>query len=211
MFHLRFEFVHKKSFQLKIMALITIVSLIGYIETPIYGYNTVRVSTNALNQTTTSWQCNLKSLYFYQAFSIVMLTQTFFIPFVLMLTSSILIIRGLSNIRKRIEAHTNRKMKSRKAKDIKFAISSIVLNVLFILLTSPQMLNYIITFSDKTTSALYAYSTVLIYSVNFSKSFFAYLVSNSIFRREIKKMVNRILMRIMKFIKYGHKSYTSTT
>jgi hypothetical protein len=164
--YLRFEFVHKKSFQLKIMTVITIVSLIGYIETPIYGYNTVRVSTNALNQTTTSWQCNLKSLYFYQAFSIVMLIQVFFIPCALMLTSSILIIRGLANTRKRIEAHENREMKSRKAKDIKFAISSIVLNVLFIVLTSPQMMNYIITFSDKTTSALYAYSTVLIYSVN---------------------------------------------
>lgn len=171
------------------MAVITIVSLIGYIETPIYGYNTVRVSTNAINQTTTSWQCNLKSLYFYQAFSIVMLIQVFFIPFALMLTSSILIIRGLSNTRKRIETHDNREMKSRKAKDIKFAISSIVLNVLFIVLTAPQMLTYIITISDKTTNALYAYSTALIYSVNFSKSFFAYLVSNSIFRKELKKIV----------------------
>ena len=189
MFYLRFEFVHKKSFQLKIMAVVTIVSLIGYIETPIYGYNTVKVSTNALNQTTTSWQCNLKSLYFYQAFSIVMLIQVFFIPFVLMLTSSILIIRGLFNTRKRIEAHENRELKSRKAKDIKFAISSIVLNVLFIVLTTPQMMNYIITFSDKTTSALYAYSTALIYSVNFSKSFFAYLISNSIFRKELKKIL----------------------
>ena len=173
-----------------------------YIETPIYGYNTATLIKNG-NQISITWQCTLKSLSFYQEFSIVYLVQAYFVPFALMLTSSVLIIRGLYKTRKRIETHDNREMKSRKVKDIKFAVSSIVLDFLFIVLTTPQILTYIIVISDRATLALYGYSTALIFSVNFSKSFFAYLLSNSIFRKE--------LMKIIKSIKSGNISFTRST
>jgi hypothetical protein len=178
------------------------VSFIFYIETPIFGDNT-RTIIRTANQTISNWQCALKSLSFYQAFSIVYLIQAFFLPFAIMLTSSIIIIRGLFKTRRRIEVHENREMKSRKAKDIKFAVSSIFLDFLFIVLTTPVLLTYVITVSDRATSAFFTTSTALLFSINFSKSFFAYIVSNSIFRKELKS--------IIKSIKSGNVSSTSGT
>ena len=184
--------MHKRSFQLKVMGLIALVNLIFYIEVPIYGYNTVSVTKTANNVTTTNFQCNLKSLYFYQYFFIVFLIQAFLVPFILMFASSVMIIRGLYKTRKRIEAHENRENKSRKAKDTKFAISSIILDSLFILLTTPQMLSFIITINDRVASSFFMISTALLINLNFSKAFFVYLVSNSIFRKELIGLVKSI-------------------
>lgn len=200
--YIKSQFIHKRGFQLKVRAFITIMSLIFYIETPIYGYNTATLLKYG-NQISITWQRTLKSLSFYQEFSIVYLVQAYFVPFSLMLTSTVLIIRGLYKTRKRIETHDNLEMKSRKAKDIKFAVSSIVLDFLFIVLKTPQILTYITVISDRATLALYGYSTTLIFSVNFSKSFFAYLLSNSIFRKE--------LMKIIKSVKSGNISFTKST
>ena len=184
--------MHKRTFQLKVMGIIAFVNLIFYIEVPIYGYNTVSVTKTANNGTTTNFQCNLKSLYFYQYFFIVFLIQAFLVPFILMFTSSVMIIRGLYKTRKRIEAHENRENKSRKAKDTKFAISSIILDSLFILLTTPQMLSFIITINDRVASSFFMISTALLINLNFSKAFFVYLVSNSIFRKELIGLVKSI-------------------
>ena len=184
--------MHKRSFQLKVMGIIAFVNLIFYIEVPIYGYNTVSVTKNAANITTTSFQCNLRSLYFYQYFFIVFLIQAFLVPFILMFSSSILMIRALYKTRKRIEAHENRENKSRRAKDTKFAISSICLDFLFIVLTTPHILSFIITISDRNTSNFFLVSSALVINVNFSKSFFVYLVSNSIFRKEFIGLIKSI-------------------
>ena len=184
--------MHKRSFQLKVMAIVAIVNLLFYIEVPFYGYIVIKVTKNAANMTTTSYVCNLKSLYFYNWFYIVDLVQAFFVPFAIMITSSLMIIRGLYKTRRRIEAHENREMKSRKVKDTKFALSSIVLDFLFVLLTTPIGLTYIINISDKALSAFIIYLTALLFSCNFSKSFFAYLFSNSIFRREFIGLIKSI-------------------
>ena len=174
------------------MATIAILNLIFYIEVPIYGYIQITYIKNAANITTTSYVCNLKSLFFYQTIYIVNLIEAFFLPFALMLTSSVLTIRALYKTRKRIEAHENRENKSRRAKDTKFAISSIVLNLLFILLTTPTEFTYLITIPDRATSVLTSYICILFFNVNFSKSFFVYLVSNSIFRKEFIGFVKSI-------------------
>ena len=188
----RFEFMHKRSFQLKIMAFIAFVNLIFYIEVPIYGYNTVTSVRTVTNITVTNYLCALKSIPFYQDFYIFYLIQGFLAPFLFMFASSVMIVRGLYKTRKRIETHENRENKSRRAKDIKFAISSIVLDFLFIALTTPQLIGIIITINDRVTYAFFAYSTALTFTLNFSKSFFAYLFSNSIFRKEIVKIINSI-------------------
>ena len=172
------------------MGIVAIANLIFYIEVPIYGNIVIKVIRNASNITTISYICNLKSLPFYQYFYIVYLVQALLIPFALMFASSLLTIRGLYKTRKRIEAHENREMKSRRAKDAKFAISSIFLDLFFVLLTTPIGLTYIINISDQATSAFVLYLCALFFSCNFSKSFFAYLLSNSIFRKEIIRIIN---------------------
>jgi hypothetical protein len=196
--------MHKRSFQLKIMGLIALVNLLFYIEVAIYGNSRVSVVKTTVNTTVTTFICNLESLPFYQYFYIFYLIEGFLAPFLLMFTSSLMIIRGLYKTRKRIEAHENRENKSRRAKDTKFAISSICLDFLFIVLTTPLMLTYIINISsNRILFAFFSVSSALMINLNFSKSFFVYLVSNSIFRKE--------LIGLVKSINPNHVSVQSNT
>ena len=197
-FQTRFGFMHKRSFQIKVMGIIALVNLLFYIEVPIYGNSRVSVVKTTANTTVTTFICNLESLPFYQYFNIFYLIEGFLAPFLLMFTSSLIIIRGLYKTRKRIEAHENRENKSRRAKDTKFAISSIVLDFLFILLTTPMMLTYIINISsNRILFAFFSVSSALMFNLNFSKSFFVYLVSNSIFRKEFIGLIKSVNPRHM--------------
>lgn len=134
--------------------------------------------------------CNSRYLFFYFAISIVYLLETLIVPFLIMFGSSVLIIRALYQSRTRIVAHQSRDAAAaRKAKDFKFAVNSIVLNILFIALQIPVVLFSLLNITDRPTLAVFGYSAALCFTMNFAKLFFGYFISNSIFRQELFNMV----------------------
>jgi Na+(H+)/acetate symporter ActP len=117
--------------------------------------------------------------------NIVYLVFSNLIPFVLIMLMTAFMIKGLYESRRNLETIINKKMKNRKIKDIKFAINSIVLNILFICLKIPFTCIYIKSSQPFVTDTIYALVTFFLFYVNFSISFFAHLASNSIFRNEV--------------------------
>lgn len=117
-----------------------------------------------------------------------------------MFAASVLTIRALIVSRHRIEAMENREMKNRRAKDIKFAINSIVLDVLFVLFQTPICLSYFIDIPDMTTYYTFYLTAAVFFFLNYTIPFFTYIISNSLFRREIIKMMG-----------LGHYAKHSTT
>lgn len=162
-----------------------------YIEIPISLNNVEQVERiNGTNQTRhIDWSCSTKQISYYKVINTFYLIESSLVPFLIMLVATIVIVRVLYASRKRVETSRDISMKSRRAKDIKFAVNSMVLNVLFVILQSPISLSYIIDFSDQNTHVVFYYIASILYYMNYSVSFFAHFASNSMFKRELLKIV----------------------
>lgn len=141
----------------------------------------------AINPTTTIYVpiCQLFYFKFYRLVSYIYLVQACIVPFSLMIASSVACIRALYLSRSRIEVFENREMKSRRSKDLKFSVNSITLNVLYVCLQTPLCLAYFLPFTDLAVAQLFSLWAQLFFYLNFSISFLTYMISNSIFRREL--------------------------
>lgn len=93
-------------------------------------------------------------------------------------------------------------MKARKLRDIKFAVNSVVLNILFVCLKLPLALAYVKSSKPFETHTVYAVGAAFLFYLNFSVSFCVHLVSNAIFRREV--------VRIAKNLKYSNSDSDRT-
>lgn len=188
----RFEIIRKTFFQLTVIGIIFIINLAIYVVIPInltiFKSLTV-VSLNGSNFTVQTSVCVLQTLTFYRLISYTYLIESSFIPFVFMFFATILTIRTLFVSRNRIETMENREMKNRRAKDMKFAINSIILDALFVILLIPICLTYLIDIPDQLTYYNFYLTTVVLYYLNYGMPFFVYVFSNSIFRREILKIL----------------------
>lgn len=186
----RFRFIQKRSFQLAIIALIVLINSLIYIEIPIALNNfkyTSRI--NGTNSTTTIYICWLDSISFIRVINYVFLVQSSCIPFIIMLGATIIISKTLYSSRSRLTAQCNNQHKSRRMRDRKFAVTSAVFNVLYVIFQSPVTFSYVLRFPDAYKNLIFYLICIIFYNLNFSISFFVYLISNSIFRRELFKMI----------------------
>ena len=129
------------------------------------------------------FMCDLSTIGFFNVHMIVNLIETAFIPFIVMVITSILttllLIKSRNAVRKNGQVS-----KERKSRDTKYAISSLSFNVLFIILKLPSSIFF-------TMYAFFSYFDIYFYKIavitfflNSSLSFFIHLVTNSLFRRE---------------------------
>jgi hypothetical protein len=126
--------------------------------------------------------CNFPFLSYLNVFIYVLIAQSCAIPFGIMIVSSIITIRLLWKSRGSIEriGHVEKKRRSR---DIKFAISSVTFNVLFIVFKTPFLIYYLLPFEFQN---YYFYQVeFLLFLINSSGNFFIHLATNSVFRREL--------------------------
>ena len=125
--------------------------------------------------------------------SILYLVESSIVPIVFIVISTGLIIRALIKSRKKISssdsATTTRKHRIR---DFKFAMNSIILNTLFVVVIIPLFFSFILPLDYPTFNMLNSVAFTLFY-MNFALHFWVHLSFNSVFRREFL-----LLFRIIK-------------
>ena len=174
----RAKFIKKKPFQYSVIIGIILFFSLLYIEIPML---LVRVSTS----NNTAFKCDISSLPFGGVLNLVHLIDASFIPFITMIFSSIISIRMIRNSAKTIQRHVNAMdILNRTTRDLKYAVTSISLNVMFLVLKTPLTIVSLLLCLKTNLSSVTINVTLFIYFINFSSGIFVHLASNSIFRRE---------------------------
>jgi hypothetical protein len=109
------------------------------------------------------------------------LVVSIFIPFILMLVFTCLLVRVILQSRLKILRLNNQRDRNRLKKDIKFALTNIFLNILFICLDVPF---FIIVILKMDYTILHNFHTI-----TFCMNFYVLFIFNSIFRNEILRML----------------------
>lgn len=180
----KFGFFKKRSFQYGAIASFTLFSLLLYIEIPI-SLTVLQVPYFGVFY---PW-CEISTIPFANSILLVYLIETNFLTFVVLLVINAWTIRGLYRSRVNLERTGNNSTSiSRKRKEKKYAISSIVFCVLFVVLKVPYSIAYLQSNSPFTANPLFAFIAYLLFLVYFSSGVFIHFASNSIFRSELLKM-----------------------
>ena len=176
----------KKSFQYGVVVAIALINILLYIEIPIYlklTYINLFGVTRAI--------CDTSTLSFGTFVSTMFLFEGCLIPFIIMLTSSIISIKMIRNSAKNIERASNTNNSNRNSRDFKFAISSVAFNISFIVFKMPLTVIFVLENfipSLATNFDLLAIAGTISY-FHYSSSFLIHLVTNSIFRRELMNFI----------------------
>ena len=134
--------------------------------------------------------CFVTNLSFFREFSVMYLISASFLPFVVMMVTSIVTIRLLIKSRNSMVQIGNVE-RLRRARDNKYAISSLTFNFFFITFKTPFLVCYILlAFYLKIDIYFFTISAFLFF-VNISSNFFINLATNSLFRRELLAICNR--------------------
>ena len=193
----RFKFIKKRSFQLGIIAVIAIANLLIFSEILIYLVRTA-VTKDYI-------YCDLSRMPYITIVVLVYLLVASIIPFIIMIVTSVSMVRLLAQSRRKtIGVGNNILVQRRKNRDFKFAFTSLTFNFLFITLKLPLVLYYILNGAGIIMPYYYIYFALLLFYVNSSISFLVHLVSNSLFRKELG-----IILRIHFYIPFFH-TRTST-
>jgi hypothetical protein len=127
--------------------------------------------------------CDITSIGFVEVHIILLILETCIIPFVILMVTSILTIRMLLKSRNSIERN-GKLTNERKSRDRKYAISSVTLNIVFIVLKLPlAILFFLYAFFNYYDDYFYNIANFLFY-LNTSLGFFIHIMTNSLFRRE---------------------------
>ena len=164
-----------------IIAAIVISNLLLYIEVPIFIKLT---PVNVFGMTL--MVCDTGFLSFSEALNVVFLIEGSLLPFVLLCISSLFTVKLLRDSRKQVAAISS-SVDKRKRREIKFAITSIAFNVLFIVLKMPLLICSIIGYGEA-NFIFEQFANFFFYS-NFSIGFFIHFASNSLFRSEFLLML----------------------
>ena len=166
----------KKWFQLSIVAGIVLFNAVTYIH--------FLILLKRREAAPGRFVCDLSYM---NSFTIIMyqvLIETFILPSIVMIITSVLIIRQLYKSRNSIERVGN-VSKDRRSRDAKYAITSVTLNIMFMIFKLPYLVFY-------TLNAYLLYYNVYFYNISaylhyfyVSSSFFVHLATNSLFRKEL--------------------------
>ena len=174
-----FPILQRKWFQL------TIVSAIVIFNAAIYIYYPILLKRRELSPG--RFLCDLSAMSFFTILTIESFVGII-LSFITMITTSVLTIRQLYKSRSSIERVGN-VGKKRKSRDAKYAITSVTMNILFIILKLPFMIFFFL-------NAYLLYYNVYFYNISgffyylfTSLSFFIHLATNSIFRREFLLLI----------------------
>lgn len=179
-----FYYLKKKSYQIVYMVLILVFNLIFY--SPVLFIiklisNDDKITSNDSNST--NFTCDFIDLNKKTKFAFMDLANSTVVPALLMFLSTICIIYSIFKSSTRLFKAGVAQSRRRLHKDIKFAITSIFLNIVFITLNLPICIIYLDTNSFDTNSLKYVVSLILFY-LTYSVNFYLFVFVNSMFRDE---------------------------
>jgi hypothetical protein len=177
-------FIKKLNFQLAVIFGCAFGNALIYVCVPIL---LELKETSAGNVTTTL--CVATNMPYYNLMGAIRLVEANVIPFFLMMVTTVVTLRCLVKSRKNLEKIANRDDKKRRQKDAKFALNSVILNISTIILQVPLVFVYIVPISDLATFQIVNAVCFFLFTVNYSNSFFIFILSNSIFRKEFLRMI----------------------
>jgi hypothetical protein len=170
------KILKSKLFQWSVVAGIVVFHMLIYSELLI-SLKLIQIGSNYI--------CNFVFLDYFNIFTYAELTISGLIPFAIMLVTTIVTIRSLWKSRVSIERIGNAD-KQRKSRDIKYAISSVIFNVVFVVLKVPFLIGPLLSNISSNSIASYFVSVgILLYLINCSLTIFIHFATNSIFRREL--------------------------
>lgn len=173
----RFQFLKRKWFQYSIIFVIFI------FHCALYSPIIVLASTNnSTHQNETIYSCDSNS----NTLPIFYLIESSVMPFLFLIISVSFIVRILIKSRQKVSTVQGSALVARRRRhDFKFAFNSIILNILFIVLSAPVVLNFII--NNQSDYWLFNFiNTIcnLFFYLNYALHFWIHLTFNSIFRNE---------------------------
>ena len=134
-------------------------------------------------------QIKSQKLPFAFVFGYVNLLNAHLLPFTIMLATALISIRLIRQSKKKIERRGNLCMRfKRSRRDVKYAVTTIVFNVSYIVLRLPLVVVSIYGYTNVASTNLVQF-ILLLYFMNSSFSFMVHLVSNSLFRQEFLLMI----------------------
>jgi hypothetical protein len=142
----------------------------------------IPLNVDILNIDNSSNYCNFIDEKSYQIAEQMNFANFCLVPFLLMIIFSILLIRTIFKSRQRVTLNDSSRQQKRLRQDIKFTISLLSMNLLFIILNTPYELYVIFPYIFL---ADYSYDLVAyIYFSTFAINFYLFLFTNSLFRSE---------------------------
>ena len=130
-------------------------------------------------------ECNFADLKSIKTFSYMDLTNRVVTPCVLIMLTSILLILTIFKTRTRVFRHFMIDNRSYK-KDVKFTITSICVNLFYIVLTAPLPIYNI--FSDYFSNFAFSF-TFYLFCLTYSMNFYLFILFNSLFRKEFVNLI----------------------
>ena len=177
----RFKFFKKRWFRYSIITGIFIIQCVIY--APALFLTGLRFYSIGNNLTSTS--CDPYSLIM----PIIYLVESCLIPFGLIIVSTTLIVRILVKSRRKISTNLQiTAQMARRNQENKFAFNSVILNVLFIVLTFPLLISYIVPVNNSLIFTLIQQVLYVLFYSNFALHFWVHLASNTVFRNEFLKV-----------------------
>jgi hypothetical protein len=168
----KFAKLRRKSVQFKSMIFLSLFAGVYYIAQPLC-YELI--NTGSLNQT--HYRCTYINDVAQQVSSLMDTVHRVILPFSLMFVFSILLIGSIFMSRYRV--HDSLVQDKRLKRDIRFAISSFSMNLLFVILNLPMSVIEIIP----NASSISFYTTLYLFFFSYGVNFYVLFFTNSIFRK----------------------------
>jgi len=137
------------------------------------------IEINSGDNETTFIICSFKNAYLQRVSALVDTIHRVILPFTLMIVFSTLLVVFICESSKRVAGITKNSTDRRHKHDVKFAISSFSMNLLFILLNLPLSLMNLLIGTPLTT----IYLTVYLFYFSYGVNFYVMFITNSIFRK----------------------------
>jgi hypothetical protein len=186
----KFLFRKKTWFQVLVCLIIFCFDFAYYLQNLIvYSLNKNEEFNNMTNQTITGYSCesNGVSLDWLDLF------QSDITPFTLMIIFTSLTLHSIFQSRKRLGSNFSND--SSKQKDVKFAITSIAINAIFLLFNSPYCLFNVISdyiqFNDISEHHMILAFCYLFFYSNFGSVFYVNIYFNVLFKKEFFKLFSK--------------------
>ena len=175
--------MRKSKIQLLFFLIVTIANLIVYIPIPIYIDTRFVVTNMTMNQSVI--QCKFKEKYIAKTINYVDMSNRALLPFCYMFVGTVILIHTIFETRKRIVKNFLCEESKTFHREIRLAVSSILLNVVYIVLQLPiSLFDLIPGIYNETSYTIIYYVFFSSYSINF----YILIFSNKLFHDEFWKI-----------------------
>jgi hypothetical protein len=174
--------MRKNEIQFRFLLIVAIANLVFYMPIPIY-IDTRFLSTNITNQSVI--QCKFKEKYLAKAINYIDMSNRAILPFCYMLIGTVILIHSIFKTRKRIVKNFLCEESKTFHREIRLALSSILLNVVYIVMQLPISLFDLMPGIYNDISYTFVY---YVFFSSYSVNFYLLIFSNKLFHDEFWKI-----------------------